>query len=303
MAGPLGLNIAPVQTPTPATVRPAAPRLVRVPLWPQLNDFTLRAYTETARIPVLGVVDRNALGGSEHRADWPNRVKFLAQLRAPLLAYVQAGNEWRNVGASSFTLTDGDQAYLIDLVADEFRAINPRIVVVAGADATGNPAGAFAALDHEATDLIAAHFYWESGDAMARKVRDARKVSGKRVLVTETNWDAAAVAALLAESACAGVIGWWHEPALPAVLGIAGDGNKIAEFRRLADGTQEEPSMPTATQYAVGQGVKDAMARNGDTPKGNEAYISASYSLTPGEKAAYLYSGEANQVYQLPRVS
>jgi len=42
------------------------------------------------------------------------------------------------------------------------------------------------------------------------------------------------------------------------------------------------------------------MRRAGDSPKGNEVYFNASYSLTPGVQRGYLYSAEANQVYAVP---
>jgi hypothetical protein len=62
---------------------------------------------------------------------------------------------------------------------------------------------------------------------------------------------------------------------------------------------EEVKTMPT---YVVGPGVAEAMNRAGDTPQGNEKYINDWYSLTPGQKNAYLYSKEANQVYAVPKV-
>ncbi len=59
--------------------------------------------------------------------------------------------------------------------------------------------------------------------------------------------------------------------------------------------------MADGDQFTVGQGVRDAIDRAGDEPRGNETYFSASYSLTPGRDFAYLYSAEANQVYKLPK--
>ena len=59
--------------------------------------------------------------------------------------------------------------------------------------------------------------------------------------------------------------------------------------------------MPTQP-FNVGQGVRDAMQRAGDVPKGNETYlVGIPYSLTPGEKQAYLYSAESNLVYACPK--
>jgi hypothetical protein len=59
--------------------------------------------------------------------------------------------------------------------------------------------------------------------------------------------------------------------------------------------------MTTLDQFAIGEGVRAAMAEAGDEPLGNEVYFSASYSLTPGRDFAYLYSVEANQTYKLPK--
>jgi hypothetical protein len=60
--------------------------------------------------------------------------------------------------------------------------------------------------------------------------------------------------------------------------------------------------MPAAAdQFTVGQGVRNAMEDADDEPLGNETYFSASYSLTPGRKFAYLYSAEAKQTYKLPK--
>ena len=56
-----------------------------------------------------------------------------------------------------------------------------------------------------------------------------------------------------------------------------------------------------ATEFSVGEGVLEAMSRNGDEPRGNETYFSASFSFTPGRDFAYLYSIEANQTYKLPK--
>jgi len=59
--------------------------------------------------------------------------------------------------------------------------------------------------------------------------------------------------------------------------------------------------MSTVDQFAIGQGVLNAMQEAGDEPRGNETYFSASFSLTPGRDFAYLYSVEANQTYKLPK--
>jgi hypothetical protein len=59
--------------------------------------------------------------------------------------------------------------------------------------------------------------------------------------------------------------------------------------------------MTTADQFAIGAGVRQAMDDAGDEARGNEVYISASFSLTPGRDFAYLYSLEANEIYKLPK--
>jgi len=59
--------------------------------------------------------------------------------------------------------------------------------------------------------------------------------------------------------------------------------------------------MPPTDEFAIGEGVLEAMARAHDEPRGNETYFSASYSLTAGRDHAYLYSVEANQTYTLPK--
>jgi hypothetical protein len=59
--------------------------------------------------------------------------------------------------------------------------------------------------------------------------------------------------------------------------------------------------MTTVDQFAIGPGVRQAINDAGDEPRGDEAYFSASFSLTPGRDFAYLYSIEANQVYKLPK--
>ena len=60
--------------------------------------------------------------------------------------------------------------------------------------------------------------------------------------------------------------------------------------------------MPPTDEFAIGEGVRNAMREAEDEPRGNETYFSASYSLTPGRDYAYLYSVEAKQTYRLPKV-
>lgn len=54
-----------------------------------------------------------------------------------------------------------------------------------------------------------------------------------------------------------------------------------------------------AESYVVGAGVLAAMRGQADQPRGHETYIGERWSLTPGERFAYLYSQESDQVYLL----
>lgn len=53
--------------------------------------------------------------------------------------------------------------------------------------------------------------------------------------------------------------------------------------------------------FNIGPGVREAMARKKDVPKGNEVYWSENWSLTPGQDWAYAYSKESNVTYAFPK--
>lgn len=56
-------------------------------------------------------------------------------------------------------------------------------------------------------------------------------------------------------------------------------------------------------QYSVGEGIRAAMQRNGDKPRGHESYIQGlPYSMAPGDKGIYIYSAESGHVSLCPKV-
>lgn len=94
----------------------------------------------------------------------------------------------------------------------------------------------------------------------------------------------------------------WNKPSIPG----SQNPNRANYVRGLAEAekyraTEEKTTMPPAAQqFVVGPGIKDAMARNGDVPMGDEFYPAAAYSMCPGKKFLYVYSFQANQTYTCP---
>lgn len=95
-------------------------------------------------------------------------------------------------------------------------------------------------------------------------------------------------------------MGLWNKPNGTASPGVLGNYAAGLEFARAHYAATEEP-VPD-TEYAIGQGVKDAMRRYADTPKGDEVYLpDGTTSITPGEGRLYFYSKASNQVYVAPK--
>lgn len=77
---------------------------------------------------------------------------------------------------------------------------------------------------------------------------------------------------------------------------------EISGMGELADYIRESGGeiMP---EYQVGQGIKDAMVRNGEAPVEDEQYLwEGKYSICASSAALYFYSFASNEVYRLPKV-
>lgn len=93
----------------------------------------------------------------------------------------------------------------------------------------------------------------------------------------------------------------WQFQAVGTVAGISGhaDVNRtdldLDELRALGLPTQAPPD------YNVGEGVRAAMDRQGDTPIGDEIYYINGFSMTPGAKGIYIYIAQSDTVYRAPK--
>jgi N-acetylmuramoyl-L-alanine amidase len=93
-------------------------------------------------------------------------------------------------------------------------------------------------------------------------------------------------------------VGAHTQPADQAILDKPETPGRVA--KAVADGLlgQETPPAPT---YNVGPGVAAALARQGDTPIGDEIYYVNGMSMTPGTKGIYIYIAQADTVYRAPK--
>jgi hypothetical protein len=303
-----GVNVSADGACTPAAVAASGAKWVRLVALKNVDTCGLALAYRAAGLKTLVVFARES---------FPNDVldlAYYADRLAGCVDAVQPGNESDNAGPSSWTMTQAAYATLVTAT----RAAFPDTLLVGCGLASGHPEWWTPELDG-LVDAVSCHPYGRSpvrdwpyqnfgyvGDLLdGYRARTAHPLWVTEFGAWDLSYQAAYVGGMAATLAARSDVDValqfcfddrFMVPTYGLIDGQGHPRDSYAAFKLAAHGG----IMPQ--QFNVGQGVKDAMAKAGDVPKGNETYlVGIPYSMTPGEKNLYYYSAESNEVYVSPK--